>query len=66
MTNLHDYRQRADAIKLTADEQACQLLEDLLRELESLNHANERLRKSLSASRKSSGMSSKLRDALYE
>ncbi|MBD8497038.1 Ni2+-binding GTPase [Paenibacillus arenosi] len=66
MTNIQDYRQRADVVKLTADEQACQLLEELLQELESLHDANERLRKSLLASRASSGMSSKLRDALYE
>ncbi|MCM3338357.1 Ni2+-binding GTPase [Paenibacillus sp. MER TA 81-3] len=66
---LNEYIRRKAEILPTADEAASTLVAELLAEMEQLMKDNERLRKSLHAAGKGksrAGMSTKLKDALYE
>lgn len=62
----NDYRTRVETALSTCGESVQALLLDLLQETEQLSEENGRLRQALVKASRTSGMSSKLKDALYE
>lgn len=62
----NDYRTRVETALSTCGEPVQALLLDLLQETERLSEENGRLRQALVKASRASGMSSKLKDALYE
>ncbi|MFK7693324.1 hypothetical protein [Paenibacillus sp. HJGM_3] len=62
----NNYRTRVETVLSTCGEPVQALLLDLLQETERLSEENGRLRQALVKASRASGMSSKLKDALYE
>ncbi|WCF07397.1 Ni2+-binding GTPase [Paenibacillus thiaminolyticus] len=66
-TSIQAFAERIKALEGGVNEETGQLLDEMLHRMEALTRENERLRKSaLAAARSRSGMSTKLKDALYE
>ncbi|MGG4392690.1 Ni2+-binding GTPase [Paenibacillus thiaminolyticus] len=66
-TSVQAFAERIKALEGELSEEARQLLDEMLHRMEAVTRENERLRKSaLAAARSRSGMSTKLKDALYE
>ncbi|TDL57894.1 Ni2+-binding GTPase [Paenibacillus dendritiformis] len=66
-TSVQAFGERKQALEGGLSDEVRQLLDEMMIRMEALTRENERLRKSaLAAARSRSGMSTKLKDALYE